>query len=223
MPNDDIVYLLKFAPKEAYIDDLLDGHLYMNAAGYYHRIPGEQGDPLEASIAYGMGVHVNWLLPIYCMFTVRESDIVNNTVAITGRMIDEFRCADGWIGIVQYDRFERLLNRAIDSGNDISLHDTVIYGAPTPSVTTKAFQGIPRNLVIKTPKYAYQREYRIIGSQPVEWHLKLDENNPGRKTEEYGHAELDLGSSLTDFSWKVPVSSLAELKDGLVLKLPLTA
>ena len=157
------------------------------------------------------------------MFTLRESDIVDNTVVITRRMIDEFRCADGWIGIVRYGCFERLLNRKIDSGNGISLHSPVFYGAPAPSVTDEAFQGIPYNLVIKAPKYAYQREYRIIGSQPVDWRLKSDENNPGRKTEEYGHAELDLGSGLTDFSWKVTASSLTEVKDGLVLKLPLTA
>ena len=223
MPDDDIVYLLKFAPQEAYIDNLMDGRLYMNAAGYYHELPGEQGDPLEASLAYGMGIYANWLLPIYCMFTVRESDIVNNNVVITRRMIDEFRCAEGWIGIVRYGCFEQLLNRKIDSGNGISLHSPVFYGAPAPSVTDEAFQGIPYNLVIKAPKYAYQREYRIIGSQPVDWRLKSDENNPGRKTEEYSHAELNLGSGLTDFSWKVPASSLTEVKDGLVLKLPLTA
>lgn len=222
MPKDDIVYLLKFAPQEAYIDDLMDGRLYINAAGYYHDLPGEQGDPLEASLAYGMGIYAHWLLPIYCMFTVRESDIVDNTVVITRRMIDEFRCADGWIGIVRYGCFERLLNRKIDSGNGISLHGPVFYGAPAPSVTDEALQGIPYNLVIKAPKYAYQREYRIIGPQPVDWRLKSDENNPGRKTEEYGHAELDLGSGLTDFSWKVPTSSHTEVKDGLVLKLPLT-
>ena len=223
MPKDDIVYLLKFAPQEAYIEDLMDGRLYMNAAGYYHGLPGEQGDPLEASLAYGMGIYANWLLPIYCMFTLRESDIVDNTVVITRRMIDEFRCAEGWIGIVRYGCFERLLKQKIDSENGISLHSPVFYGAPVPSVIDKAFQGTPYNLIIKTPKYAYHREYRIIGSQPVEWRLKPDENNPGRKTEEYGHAELDLGSGLTDFSWKVLASSLAEVKDGLVLKLPLTA
>lgn len=53
MPNNDIVYLLKFAPKEAYIDNLITGRLYMNAAGYYQGLPGEQGDPLEASMAPG--------------------------------------------------------------------------------------------------------------------------------------------------------------------------
>lgn len=39
MPKDDIVYLLKFAPQEAYIDDLMDGRLYMNAASYYTVCP----------------------------------------------------------------------------------------------------------------------------------------------------------------------------------------
>lgn len=223
MPKDDIVYLLKFAPKEAYIDDLMSGRLYMNAAGYYHGLPGEQGDPLEASLSYGMGIYAHWLLPIYCMFTVQESDIVNNAVVITKRMIEEFRCHDGWIGIVRYDGFEQLLNRKTGSGNDISFHRSVFYGAPTPSLTGEMLQGVPWNIIIKMPKYAYQREYRIVGTQPVEWFLIPDKNSPDRKIEEYGHAELDLGSSLTDYSWKVPVSSLTEAKDGIVLKLPQTA
>lgn len=53
MPNNDIAYLLKFVLKGAYINDLINGRLYMNAAGYYNGLPGEQGDPLEASMAPG--------------------------------------------------------------------------------------------------------------------------------------------------------------------------
>lgn len=64
MPNDDIVYLPKFAPKEAYINDLMDGCLYMNEAGYHHGLPGEQSNPLEAFLAHGTGIYANWLLPI---------------------------------------------------------------------------------------------------------------------------------------------------------------
>ena len=59
MPNDCIVFLLKFAPKKAYTDDLMDGRLYMYAAGYYHGLLAEQRDPLEASLAYGMGIYAN--------------------------------------------------------------------------------------------------------------------------------------------------------------------
>ena len=53
MPRDAITHLLKFAPREAYIDDLMYGRLYMNAADYYHGLPGEWGNPLEASMAPG--------------------------------------------------------------------------------------------------------------------------------------------------------------------------
>lgn len=87
--------MLKFTSKEAHIDDLMDRRLHMNAAGYYHGLPGEQSVSLVASLTYGVGIYANWLLPIYCMFTEQESDIVVSTVVITGRMIEEFRCADG--------------------------------------------------------------------------------------------------------------------------------
>lgn len=35
-----------------------------------------------------------------------------------------------------------------------------------------------------------------IESQPVEWRLKPDENNCGRKIEEYGNARLEPSRSL---------------------------
>lgn len=61
---DSIAYLLKFAPREAYINDLMKGRLYMNAAGYYHGPPGDQGDPLEASMAPG---HASTDMPAHLM------------------------------------------------------------------------------------------------------------------------------------------------------------
>lgn len=223
MLKDDIDYLLKFAPREAYIDDLINGHLYMNAAGYYHGLPGEQGDSLEASMAPGACLYRYTCLPIYCMYTVRENDIVGNTVKIPMRMILEFGCESGWIGIVRYDSFARLVDSHSTDGGAIYAHGPISYGVPGPKLICEIFEGIPHNLVIKTPKYAYQREYRIIGSQPVGCRLMPDENNPGCKIEEYDHAELDLDSSLTGFSWKVPVSSLEKTRDGLMLKLPTAA
>ena len=93
MPN-NIVYLLKFDPNKAYIDDLIYGRLYMNAAGYYQGLPSEQGDPLEASTVSGARLYGNYFLPIYCMHTVRQSDVANNFVQIPMRMIREFGCTD---------------------------------------------------------------------------------------------------------------------------------
>lgn len=220
MLKDDIAYLLKFAPKEAYIDDLLNGRLYMNAAGYYHGLSGEQGDPLEAFMAPGACLYGYTCLPIYCMYTVRENDIVDNAVKIPMRMIQEFGCADGRIGIVQYDSFARLADRHIADDGSIYAHGPISYGVPGPKLIREIFEGIPHNLVIKTPKYAYQKEYRIIGSRPVECPLLPDEDHTDRRIENYAHAELDLSSSLADFSWKASVPSLEESQDGLMLELP---
>lgn len=125
MLKDGIAYLLKFAPKEAYIDNLITGRLYMNAAGYYHSLPGEQGDPLEASMAPGVCLYGYTCLPIYCMYTVRENDIVDNAVKIPMRMIQEFGCADGWIGIVQYDSFTRLADRHTTDDENIYAHGPI--------------------------------------------------------------------------------------------------
>lgn len=98
--------MLKLASKKAHIDDQMDRRLHI-----YHGPPGERGDPLEVSLAYGMSIYANWLLPTYCMFTVRERDIIDNTVMISKRMNNEFRCSAGWISIVRHDNFERPLNR----------------------------------------------------------------------------------------------------------------
>lgn len=111
------------------------------------------------------------------MYTVREKDIVNNAVKIPMRMIQEFGCADGRIGIVQYDSFARLADGYIADDGNIYAHGPVSYGAPGPKLIRGIFEGIPHNLVIKTPKYAYQKVYRIIGSRPVECRLSPDENH----------------------------------------------
>ena len=154
------------------------------------------------------------------MYTVRENDIVDNTVKIPMRKIKEFGCTNGWICIVHYVSFTRLADRHIADGESIYAHGPISNGVPVPKLIREIFEGIPHNLVIKTPKYAYQREYRIMGAQPIECHLMPDEKHPGCKTDECDHAELDLGSSLTGFSRKISVASLEEAQDGLLLKLP---
>ena len=80
--------------------------------------------------------------------------MVDNAIAIAKQMIDRLRCADDSIDIVQHEYFERLLNGKINSGNSVSLHGPVFYGAPASRVAEEAFQGIPCNLIIKTTKLA---------------------------------------------------------------------
>jgi len=53
------------------------------------------------------------------MYTVRENNIADNTVKIPMCIIQEFGCADGWIGIDQYGRFALLADGHIVEGEDI--------------------------------------------------------------------------------------------------------
>ena len=85
------------------------------------------------------------------MYTVRENDIVDNTVKIPIRMIQEFGCADWWIGIVQYDSFARIADRHTADDGSIYAHGPIPYSVPRPKLIREIFEGIPRNLVIKTP------------------------------------------------------------------------
>ena len=91
--------------------------------------------------------------------TMPNSDIVNNAIAINSRMIDKSRCADGWIGIVRYDRFERLLNRKIGSGNDISLY------SPAPNANSAALAP-HRQQHSNEQKLIQQRQIICIGYSP---------------------------------------------------------
>lgn len=102
------------------------------------------------------------------------------------RMIRKFGCADGWTGIVRYDSFARFANSHIADGGSIYAHGVISYGAPGPKLIIEMFQDTTCNMLIKTPKHDCQREYRVIGSQPVEHHLKPDAKRPGCKTEENG-------------------------------------
>ena len=192
----------------------------MNAAGDYHGQSGEQGDPLEASMAPGVCLYRYACLPIYCMYTNREKDIIDNTVKIPMRMIQEFGCADGWIGIVQYDSFARLADRHIADDGNIYVHGPVSYGVPGPKLIREIFEGIPHNLVIKTPRTHIKRSIESSGRVQSNVAFYQTRYTQAAKIEEYGHAELDLGSSLADFSRMGSVSSLEEAEDDLMLKQP---
>lgn len=54
-----------------------------------------------------------------------ESGTVNSAALITRRLIEEFRCVDGWIGIVRYACFEQPLDRNGNSGDNIIRNDSM--------------------------------------------------------------------------------------------------
>ena len=135
----------------------------MNAAGYYHGLPGEQGDPLEASIVPEVCLSGNHCLPIYCMYTVRESETFNNCVQSPMRMIREFGCADGWIGIVRYESFARLIDSHTTGGEEAYAHGAISYGIPGPKLIEEISKARSATYLSKRPSTLTSRNIESSG------------------------------------------------------------
>ena len=119
----------------------MDGHLYMNATGYYHGLPSEQGKPLEVSLSFGMGIYANWLLPIYCMFAVQESNIVDSTAMIKAndRGVQVRRRLNRHCAV----RPLRAVVKLDDNiGNAVSMHEAVSHKQSLPPLPNK-IQKVP--------------------------------------------------------------------------------
>ncbi len=54
---------------------------------------------------------------------------------------------------MQYDCFACLADRHIAEDGNMYAHGPISYGVPGPKLIREIFEGIPHNLVIKTPKY----------------------------------------------------------------------
>lgn len=142
----------------------------MNAAGYCHDLPGEQANPLEVSLTYGMSIYANWLLP---------SDIAKSTVVISKRMIEGYGCAPAGFASQGVAASSRFFIEGTTQKNSVPMHGPVSHASPTAHLAGDALQVNPYSLAIKTHQYAHQRERRMIGSQPVKYRLMANENNPG--------------------------------------------
>ena len=108
----------------------------MNTAGYCHGLPSEQGDPLEASLACGMGIYASRLLPFSaCSRCERATSLTAHDMPRTATSL-------------------RYLQFKLDR---------------------RGIPDIPRNLVVKTPKYALMKkgQHSLVESVTLKAPVKL--------------------------------------------------
>lgn len=159
----EIKYLMKFSCNEAYSDDLIKGKLYMNAAGYYHHLEAGQGDPCEGNLYGNSAFYQNLSNPIYCMYTVYDSDIHSDGIHIPDRIIMDFCGSDGWLVLIPYQQFIAALLQSKNAFEGCAYrfgevtYKTLLFG------DTKYFisSGKVDNLFFKHPYFYYQHEFRI--------------------------------------------------------------
>ena len=157
-----IEYLVKFVPKHEYAIALLSGDLFMRPASYFHKLEEGQGDIREGSIFPYAQIRKNDNLPIFCMYMVCSDDITDGTTTIPSRVINDFKCGDGYAVIIPYSVFEKRIQK-IETGGYGGSHAPVTYRLLQPQefadfANSKRYE----NLFIKAPRFSYQKEYRVV-------------------------------------------------------------
>lgn len=210
-----IRYLVKFVAKEAYADDLLNGKLYMHCAKYYHDLekkygPG-QGDIREGAIFPNVAIYRGIYYPIYCMYMIKDEDIIDSQVEIAKKVIDDFNCQNGFMVLIPFAPFERVLQTA-DTGGFRLCGTEVWYGYPTNDDIEKLFNSNNAlSLKIKNPHFHYQREYRLIV------YKDLYEDGFTKSLKEEKPFICHLREPIADIAKKIPISNLEKTDTGYVL------
>ena len=191
-----IKYLLKFVAEKNHAEVLLNGTLFMRPASYYWHLEQGQGDINETAIIPFARIYKHSRLPIYCMYSVMDTDIVDNTITVSGRCIKDFKCEDGYVVIIDYPQFAKRLKTLKSWGFEVQ-GKLVYYHVLTNADTTMLLNdNTPRNVFIKHPYFAYQKEYRITVCHEIYklGQLKLD------------HKEYEFSTNIRDIAYvqKVP-------------------
>ncbi len=138
----------------------------MHTARYYHALelkygPG-QGDIREGTIFPNTAVYCNTEMPIYCMYMIKDSDILKGHVIIDRKVVDAFGCQNGYMVIMPFEAIAKALTK-LDTNNSGLVGYEVWYGIPTQRDIEKLFNSKEAlNLAVKHPFFSYQKEYRLI-------------------------------------------------------------
>lgn len=163
-----IKYLIKFVSCEEHAQMLIDGEMFMRPASYYHHLETGQGDPSEAGVLDGIGIYMNSNIPIFCMYCVFDNDIIDGKILISKRVIEDFKCEDGFLVLLEYEEFEKRLLTVKTNGYQLD--------AGRVGYAYKKFDGLAdmlndksgKSLFIKNPYFSYQKEFRIVIAKSVD-------------------------------------------------------
>lgn len=102
-------YLIKFTSKKKYANDLLNGKLYMHSARDYHKLEIEkgagQGDLAEGAFFNNAQIYRFNDYPLFCMYSVETDDIIDKTISIPYRLVNDFECEKGYLILIDYNCF----------------------------------------------------------------------------------------------------------------------
>jgi hypothetical protein len=158
-----IKYLIKFVSRLEHAKMLQDGHLFMRPMPYYRLLEEGQGDELEGAISHSIFMFKNTQWPIYCFYSVDDSDVISNgNIKIDKRCIDDFKCKDGYIVIINFSEFEKMLPIIDTEGYQLTAGKVSYRNIAFEELANLMKKETLDNVFVKRPKYSYQKEYRIV-------------------------------------------------------------
>ena len=163
-----IEYLIKFIKEEKYIDGLIEnGELCMRPLGYFAELENRTGDISRGDIREGLlfdSVRVCSKFPIYCMYAVFETDLVEDGILIRKRAVQELDDVNGdhCFALIKSDDFHNQLRS--EHFNGIRMDGRLVtYGTLTRESQAEIFTGDHYLAAfVKRTFFEYQQEYRLI-------------------------------------------------------------
>ena len=203
-------YLIKFCRQLSHAQMLLDGYLFMRPASAFHSFETNYGDKKEASLLSWAMIYKNPNCYIYCLSAIFENKI-------NGRLIDHFNCEDGFIVIINYDDFSKLLSKEnllnVFSNHSCS-YGLVQYGEKGIEFAKQALLDkiFDSTLFTKSSFFEMEQEFRIATDE------RYDENI---ESLDVGLKDVNkvfyLGKNIRSISTLIDIKSMKEkviLLDG---------
>lgn len=215
-----IKYVIKFVSEKDYADTLMDGILYMNHAGSYREKEEGQGDFVECALSLETDIAKGLNYPIYCMYAVEEIDIINDTVHIDKKVIDDFKCANGYAVVIKFSDFEQLL-KSCDTTGYAMTGGLVKYGTLSNDDIKYFFKDkLCSNLFVKRPCFRHQHEYRIVIYKDIVKSKKYNHGECNEDNNENFHEEFHIkDKSIKDKAKLISIKDCHKLNDKYVLNL----
>lgn len=160
-------YLVKFIPEEMYVDSLINtGELFMRPLGCFVDLEKRQSDHVRGDIREGLLLNCIWVnsdRPIYCMYTVFESDVVSDSVLINKRAVQKFLPQEeGYFAIINYGDFISQLKADYFEGYAVYTN-IVTYGSLDRETQKQMLMNDNvQAAFFKQTSYSYQQEFRLV-------------------------------------------------------------
>lgn len=221
--KNNIEFLVKFIPEEDYVDNLVNhGELFLRPLGHYSKLEEDSSDKIRGDKREGLllnSVRISSNRPIYCMYSVFESDLFSEGILINKRAVKSFLSeGTGFFAIINYKGFLSQLKSEYFDGYEV-IGDIVKYGIIDWETQKKLLISNPQKAAfVKDSDYSYQQEFRLIVQKNLLLIKDIQATEKYKKTYgddfyTYSNYTVRIGS-LQDFAKKYSIEDLKDYNEA---------